>query len=140
MINFTKRKGKEKMLKIIIPGDPVTKKNHGRIVQKKFANGKRLPIMLPSKPYIEYEKKCKQYIPTLRQLSPIDYPITLQCHYYLETRRKCDLTNLLQATCDILVKYGILEDDNYSIVASFDGTRAYYDKENPRVEIEINKL
>ena len=123
------------MLKIVIPGNPITKKNHGNIVMIKGR-----PIMLPSKPYIEYEKKCKQYIPTLRQLSPIDYPINLKCTYYMETRRKTDLTNLLQATCDILVKYRILQDDNYSIIASFDGTRAYYDKENPRVEIEINKL
>ena len=45
------------MLKIIIPGNPVTKKNHGRIVQKKFANGKSLPIMLPSEPYVKYEKQ-----------------------------------------------------------------------------------
>lgn len=121
-------------MKITIPFNPVTKKNHGNIVMIK---GK--PIMLPSKPYVEYEKKCKQYIPKLRQ-PPIDYPINLKCTYYMETRRKTDLTNLLQATCDILVKYGILKDDNYNIVASFDGTKAFYDKENPRVEIEIKKL
>jgi Holliday junction resolvase RusA-like endonuclease len=57
----------------------------------------------------------------------------------METKRKCDITNLLQATCDILVKYKILEDDNYSIVSSFEGTRAEYCKENSRVEIEITK-
>jgi hypothetical protein len=39
-----------------------------------------------------------------------------------------------------LVKYGVLEDDNYSIVASMDGSRAYYDKENPRTVIEIERL
>lgn len=119
-------------MKITIPINPVTKKNHGNIVMIKGR-----PIMLPSKPYLEYEKKCKQYIPTLEK--PIDYPINLKCTYYMETRRRTDLNNLLQATCDILVKYGILQDDNYNIVASFDGTRAYYDKENPRVEIEITK-
>lgn len=121
------------MLKIIIPGNPVTKKNHSQVV---MIHGR--PMVLPSKPYVKYEKHCKEYIPALRQ-PPINYPINLQCHYYLETRRKCDLTNLLQATCDILVKYGILEDDNYSIVASFDGSKAVYDKENPRVEIYIEK-
>lgn len=125
------------MLKIVIPGNPVTKKNHGRIVQKKFPNGKSVPIVLPSEPYVKYEKHCKEYIPKIE--IPIDYPITLKCYYYLETRRKCDLTNLLQATCDILVKYGILEDDNYNIVASFDGSKAEYDKSSPRVEIFIEK-
>lgn len=120
-------------MKITMLGNPVTKKNHGQII---MCNGR--PIMLPSKPYVEYERKCKQYIPQIEK--PIDYPINLRCTYYMETKRKTDLTNLLQATCDILVKYGILQDDNYSIVSSFDGTRALYDKENPRVEIEINKL
>ena len=119
-------------MKITISINPVTKKNHGNIVMIKGR-----PIMLPSKPYLEYEKKCKQYIPTLEK--PIDYPINLKCTYYMETRRRTDLNNLLQATTDILVKYKVLEDDNYNIVASFDGTRAYYDKENPRVEIEITK-
>lgn len=119
-------------LKIIIEGNPVTKKNHSNVVMIKGR-----PIVIPSKPYLEYEKKCKQYMPTLEK--PIDYPINLKCTYYMETRRKTDLTNLLQATCDILVKYKILEDDNYSIVSSFEGTRAEYCKENPRVEIEITK-
>lgn len=118
-------------MKIVIPLNPVTKKNHGNIVMIKGR-----PIMLPSKPYQEYEKKCKQYMPLC---DTIDYPINLKCTYYMETRRKCDITNLLQATCDILVKYKIIEDDNYSIIASIDGTSVHYDKENPRTEIEITK-
>lgn len=119
-------------MKIVIPLNPVTKKNHGNIVMIKGR-----PIMLPSKPYQEYEKKCKQYIPKINK--PINEPINLKVHYYMETRRKCDITNLLQATCDILVKYNVLEDDNYTIVSSVDGTEVFYDKENPRCEIYITK-
>ena len=119
-------------MRIIIPLNPITKKNHGNIVMVKGH-----PIMLPSKPYQEYEKKCKEYMPKLEE--PINYPINLKVYYYMETRRKCDITNLLQATCDILVKYKVLEDDNYSIVASIDGTKVEYDKENPRSEIYITK-
>lgn len=117
-------------MKITIPFNAVTKKNHSQVVMIKGH-----PIVLPSKPYQEYEKKCKEYMPKLDM--PINYPITLKCVYYMQTKRKCDITNLLQATCDILVKYKILEDDNYTIVASTDGTRVYYDKESPRTEIEI---
>lgn len=124
-------------MQIIIPINPVTKKNHGRIVQKRFPNGKSVPIMLPSEAYVKYEKACKEYMPKLDK--PIDYPIHLEVHYHLETRRKYDLTNLLQATCDMLVKYKIIEDDNYTIIASVDGTFATYDKENPRTEIYIEK-
>lgn len=119
-------------MKITIPIDPVTKKNHSQVVMIKGR-----PLVLPSKPYQEYEKKCKEYIPTTE--SPIDYPINLECHFYKGTHRKCDVTNLLQAVCDILVKYKLLEDDNYSIVASVDGTFVDYDKENPRTEIYITK-
>lgn len=119
-------------MKIEIPIQPITKKNHGQIIMCKGH-----PIMLPSKQYIEYEKKCKQYMPILE--SPIDYPINLKCTFYLETRRKCDLTNLLQAICDILVKYNVIIDDNYTIIASLDGTNAIYNKENPKTIIEITK-
>jgi len=125
------------MLKIIIPVDPITKKNHGRIVNKKTSSGKTFPIMLPSEAYTKYEKKCKDFMPTLNE--PINIPINLECHYYMGTKRKCDITNLLQATCDILVKYQVLEDDNYTIIASVNGTTVSYDKENSRTEIYITK-
>lgn len=120
------------MLKIIIEGNPITKKNHSNVVMIKGR-----PIVLPSKPYVAYAKHCKQFMPVLE--GPIDYPINLECHYYMQTRRKTDLTNLLQATCDILVENKVLADDNYSIVASMDGSQASYDKENPRCEIYITK-
>ena len=119
-------------MKIIIPINPITKKNHGNIVMVR-----NHPLLLPSKPYQEYEKKCKEFMPVLD--APIDYPINLKVLYYMETKRKCDITNLLQATCDILVKYKVLEDDNYTIVSSIDGTQVFYDKENPRCEIYIEK-
>ncbi|MBQ6753614.1 MAG: RusA family crossover junction endodeoxyribonuclease [Bacteroidales bacterium] len=118
-------------MKFTIYGNPITKKNHGNIVMVKGH-----PIMLPSKPYQEYEKKCKEYMP---KIGTINYPIILKCNYFMETKRKCDLVNLLQATCDVLVKYKILEDDNYSIITSFDGSSVDYDKDNPRAEIEIIK-
>ena len=119
-------------MKIEIPINPVTKKNHGQII---MLHGR--PIMLPSKPYQEYERKCKQYIPKLEE--PINYPVNLRVLYFMETKRKCDLTNLLQATCDLLVKYKVIEDDNYSIVASVDGSRVEYNKEYPHCEIYIEK-
>lgn len=119
------------MLKIEIPINPVTKKNHSQVVMIKGR-----PIVLPSKPYQEYKKVCKPYMPILDK--PIDYPINLKVTYYMQTKRKCDLTNLLQATCDILVDYNVLADDNYTIVSSVDGSRVYYDKKNPRAIIEID--
>lgn len=120
----------EKPIKIVIPIEPRTKKNSQQIIMIKGR-----PIIVPSKQYKAYEKACKEFIPKTDK--PIDYYVNIQCKYYMPTRRKCDLTNLLEATDDILVHYGVLEDDNYSIIYSHDGSRVYYDKENPRTEILI---
>lgn len=87
---------------------------------------------------MEYEKDCLYQLPGQRQ--GINEPINLCCRYFMPTRHKVDLGNLLAATCDILVKAGVIEDDNVGIVASHDGSRVEYDKENPRVEIEIRRV
>lgn len=58
----------------------------------------------------------------------------------MPTRRRCDLPNHIEAIHDILVKANILADDNYTIIASVDGSRVMYDKENPRTEIFIEEM
>ena len=58
----------------------------------------------------------------------------------MPTKHRVDLVNLLEATCDILVKVNVLEDDNSNIIISHDGSRVLYDKDNPRVEIEIQEI
>lgn len=120
MINFT----------IFLP--PITKKNSQQILLNKRTNR---PFIMPSAKFLKYEKDCKPFLPILSK--PIDYPVTIKCLYFMPTRRKCDLTNLLEATDDILVNSNILSDDNYSIIASHDGSRVFYDKLNPRTEIFI---
>lgn len=120
------------MIKFTIPLPPITKKNHQQLVWPK---GRNKPIVMPSPQYKQYEKDALYFIPKLGV--PLDEPVCVMCKFYMPTRRKCDLTNLLQAIDDILVKAGILADDNYTIIKSHDGSRVYYDKENPRTEILI---
>jgi Holliday junction resolvase RusA-like endonuclease len=122
----------ELSMKFTIKLPPVTKKNHGQIVWR----GNR-PIMIPSKPYLNYERDAKWFMPKVKT---IDYPVNIKCIYYMPTRRKVDLSNLLNATLDLLVHYGILLDDNRNIVYSVDGSRVYYDKDNSRTEIEITRI
>ena len=119
-------------MKFIIDIPPITKKNHQQIVKA----GGRL-LVIPSKQYKEYEKACEAFMP---ETETIDYPITLKCSYHMPTRRKVDITNLLQATCDVLVKYKVIADDNNEIIASVDGTRVVYDKEHPHTEVEITPI
>ena len=120
-------------MRIIISGEPRTKKNSQRIVTR----GSR-HFVLPSKAYEDYEVIAGYQIPCKGQR--ISVPVNVQCVYYMPTRRRVDLVNLIEATCDILVKYGVLLDDNSGIVRSHDGSRVLYDKHNPRAEITITQV
>lgn len=117
------------MVKFTIPLQPITKKNSQRIVT---VHGR--PMVIPSKQYKQYEADCMPFIP---RHPIIDFPCNVKAVFYMKTKRKVDLTNLQQALNDILVKYGVIEDDNNRIVVSMDGSRVRYDKDNPRTEVEI---
>ena len=73
-------------------------------------------------------------------MEPINQPVNVKCIFYRDSERSCDLTNLLEAIDDILVKYGVLADDNFKIIASHDGSRVFVDKVKPRTEIEITNF
>lgn len=119
-----------------ILGAPITKKNSQQILTNR-ATGR--PFIMPSKQYKEYEKASLAQLSCVKtlQAEPIAEPVNLQCTYYMPTKRKTDLCNLLEATCDILVSAGVLADDNSTIVVGHDGSRVLHDKENPRVEVCI---
>lgn len=119
------------MIKFVIELAPVTKKNSQRMIQR---NGRKIPI--PSKAYVEYEKAARWFLKPLG----IDYPVNIKALYYMPTHRRVDKTNLESALCDVLVKHGVIEDDNCRIVVSTDGSRVLYDKERPRTEIYIERL
>lgn len=125
---------REAILHFTVPLVPVSKKNHQQIFVNK---GTGKPFISPSKQYREYEQNALWFIPKGTQ---IDYPVNVQCLFYMPTRRRCDLTNLLEAMDDVMVKAGLLLDDNYSIIAAHDGSRVLYDKQNPRTEVYIERM
>lgn len=92
---------------------------------------------MPSKQYMQYRKDSIAQITGDKRIC-ISKPVNIKVIYYMETRRRVDLVNLLEATLDILVDACVLQDDNSQIVASHDGCRVMYDKNNPRVEITIS--
>lgn len=124
------------MLKLTIDGTPVTKKNSQRV----FTVAGHLKIM-PSKQYKEYEEMAlRQLMAQPTPVAPISVPVTVTCVYRMPTHRRVDLVNLLEATDDILTRARIIADDNVQIVASHDGSRVTYDKENPGVDIWITEV
>lgn len=121
------------MIKFTVPLPPITKKNSQRIVIR----GNK-PCVLPSEKYKEYEAMAMWYIP--KRGEPIDFPVNVKCIFYMATRRQCDLTNHLESIDDVMVKAGLLKDDNYNIISSHDGSRVMVDKNNPRTEVEITRI
>ena len=123
------------MYKLTVLGKPITKKNSMQMITDK-RTGRVFPI--PSKAFKNYQKVFLSQ--AKRPKAPISEPCNVQAVYYMPTRHMVDITNLLSATHDLLVDAKILEDDNSRIVKSVDGSRVYYDKENPRVEIEVRRI
>lgn len=121
-------------LHLTIYGDPRTKKNSARILRGR--GGRR--FVAPSAAFEEYQTSCLWQIRVPPE--PVSARVNVRCVYYMATRRKVDLANLIESTCDILVKAGVLADDNSRIVAAHDGSRVDYDKQNPRVEIWIEEM
>lgn len=117
----------------MIPLNPKTKKNHQKIITIKGR-----PMIVQSDAYREYEKDAGWFLK--KPIEPISEPVNVKCIFYRDSARRCDLTNLLEAIDDILVKYGILKDDDFKILSSHDGSRVYIDREKPRTEIEISTL
>ncbi len=118
-------------MRITLYGDPRTKKNSQRIV---YVGGH--PKIRPSKAYEEYEAAC---LWQLKHGDMISGRVNLACRFYMRTRRRVDLANLIEAVQDILVKGLVLEDDSREIIVSLDGCRVDIDRKNPRVEIEITE-
>lgn len=119
-------------LKFEIPLDPKSKKNSQQVITIKGR-----PIIVQGTVYKKYEKECEPFIP--KADAPINFPVNVKCVFYRATKRAVDLTNLLAAIDDILVKYGVIADDNRNILASHDGSAVYWDKERPRTEITITE-
>lgn len=115
---------------------PITKKNSQQIMTNKKTGR---PFIMPSSQYKKYERDAARFL-TPRPPRPIECSLNIKCLFYLPTRRRTDLTNLLEAVDDLLVAEGIIADDHYGIVTAHDGSRCHYDKTNPRTEITITRL
>lgn len=122
-------------LTITIYGEPRSKKNSCQIVN---IGGK--PRLIQSKNYRDYEKDACWQISELHITDHIDYRINIKYTFYRSSKRRVDLSNLIAAADDILVKAGVIEDDNWKIVCGHDGSRIRFDAIAPRTEIEITEM
>lgn len=123
-----------------IPLNPRPKKNEHRIA----GSGPKCPVCKKyKKQFVRNGSKTTEFAFQAahflqpRPQKPIRGPVRLVYRCYRETRHRVDDLNLYEALDDLLVKEGILADDNINIIRSRDGSRCFYDKANPRAEIFI---
>lgn len=123
-----------KEIKFTVKLAPISKKNSQQIMRNS-TTGK--PFITPSKQYKAYESAALWFMPKGLNISE---PVNIKCLFYMPTKRQCDLTNMLEAIDDIMVKARVIADDNYTILAGHDGSRVLYDKEFPRTEVTITAI
>ena len=118
---------------IDIPLKTPPKKNSQQII---WRNNKA--TIIQSKQYLSFERNCGYFLKSYAK--GITTPINLKCTFFVPDKRKRDLVNLLNAIQDVLVKYNVIADDNYNIVASVDGSRIVYEKDREETIIEIEEV
>ena len=123
-------------IKYIVKLPPVSKKNSQQILTNRKTGR---PFIMPSSKYRQYEREAAWFLKP-RPPRPIECEVSVKCLFYMPTRRRVDLNNLLEAATDLLVSAGVLKDDHCGIVVSHDGSRVLYDKESPRTEIPITRM
>ena len=130
----------ELLARYTIPLNPRPKKNEHRIA----GSGPKCPVCKKYKKQFvrngskttEFAFQAARFLHPKPQ-KPIGGAVRLVYRCYRETRHRVDDLNLYEALDDLLVKEGVLADDNINIVRSRDGSRCFYDKANPRAEIYI---
>jgi Holliday junction resolvase RusA-like endonuclease len=124
-----------KLFECVIPGQPVVKKNNQRVV---FRHGKS--IKTDTEAYRAWHTiAVKELTLWSRPSVPIEAPVILKLEFYMQTRRRVDISNLYEGIQDVLVEMRVLADDDCTKVIGHDGSRVYYDKENPRIKVTILK-
>lgn len=122
-------------MRIVIPLLCRSKKNSEQIIVNPRTNK---PMIIQSKYYRQFERDCGIFLK--RYAKHINTPVNLKCLFIVPDKRKRDLTNLENALADIMIKYGVIEDDNYNIVAGWDGSRIIYEKGKEEIIIEIEEI
>ncbi len=127
----------ESLAKIVVLGVPRVKKNNQAVVLARSKTGKYYPKKVDTKAYKIWHKNAVPQINLQKPSFEIDFPVNLACRFYMDTTGKVDLSALYEGIQDVFVELNVLEDDNYTIVASHDGSGVEVDRVNPRMEITI---
>ena len=125
----------ELLLKFSIPGRPSTKKTSQRVVRR---GG--FTKILPSLLYEKYEKHCKEYCEDAWKnhgMPAIDCGVAVKLKVFLDSWIVGDECGYQQAHGDIIQAHSVIQDDMWIHWIDKNEHMIFYDKENPRIEVEI---
>lgn len=121
------------MIKIVIPGHPVSKSNYkafradGRAYMASKGNDAK---------YKNYEELIALSCRNSYKGEPIDEECILVIKLYFKNNKKGDAHNYPKSICDGIEKSGLIKNDCLFKPVIVE---EYLDKENPRVEVEVYK-
>jgi Holliday junction resolvase RusA-like endonuclease len=108
-----------------------SKKNSKRLISG------RVPRLISSAAYLEWEKR---ELLTLRDAPKLYPPYSLDVSVFPGSMRSFDLSNQLESLNDLLVKAGVLEDDNWLALQAFSVELGELDIENPHTIYRITSI
>jgi len=132
--------GKQTMIHLKIYGQTPSKKSSQQIIVNKKT---KRAMLIPNKKYNEWIHTTVKQLKDQKeekQFETINEPVAVKCLVYRLTKRKIDLTNMLQSVHDALEAAGILKDD--FLIESTDGSRRILgvEKGEERAEIFISSF
>lgn len=123
----------ETAIRLKILGNVPSQKNSKQIVVNR-ATGR--PFITSSKLVKQWQTEALWQLKSAPTAS--QYPTGITMVFYYDNRRRHDLDNSASTVLDILVKAGVVEDDNVNYIDTVTLQYGGYDKQNPRVEIYID--
>lgn len=118
------------MFTLVIKGQIVSKKNNKQICGR----GNR-KFIRSSDRYIEWNADAVMQLRRQYHRPPLE-KCKVIIRFYYKDRRKRDTDNGSNSVFDTLKDAGVIIDDNWMVVIKH-MVEPFYDKENPRVEIDI---
>lgn len=100
-------------------------------------NGRQ--FVLPSVAYGEWEKDAMKQL-SAQNIWPVRGPQSLKMALWARDNRTSDLENKISSIQDLLVKAGIIPDDDWKTLPEVSAIYMGLDKENPRAEVELISL
>ena len=125
------------MYKLIYHGEVLSKKNSKQIIYNRRTGR---PMLVSNKSSLLNEKALTEAFRWQIDEDVFDCPVEVRLKVWLKDRRRRDGDNQYTMVQDALVEAGLLEDDDYKHIPKHSVELMGYDKEDPRIEVEIIEI